>query len=85
VNQPTKAIRFRACALASFMAVALYVVGCGGPEGAGTVNLSAAKEAAASRGLPDATNSAPVAANVPQARRGDAPVARVKPQRQGHR
>ena len=62
VNQLTKAIRLRGCAAASFVAAAVLVVGCGGPEGAGTVNMSAAKEAAARRGLPDGSKRTPVTA-----------------------
>jgi hypothetical protein len=85
VNQPTKAIRLGGCAAASFVVAALLIVGCGGPEGAGTVSISAAKEAAASRGLPDTSERLPVAVNPPDARRGNASVAPVKPQRQGHR
>ena len=85
MNQPTKAIRLGGCAAARFVAVALLVVGCGGPEGAGTVSITATKKAAAGRGLPDAAKDVPVAVSSPNARRGNASAASVKPQRQGHR
>ena len=85
MNQPTKSIRLGGCAAASSVAAALLVAGCGGPEGAGTVNMSAVKEVAALRGLPDGARRLPVAANPPKAHRGNASVAPIKPQRGGHR
>jgi hypothetical protein len=40
---------------------ALFVGGCGGPPGAGTVNMSAIKAAAAQRGIPEAKKAPDVA------------------------
>jgi hypothetical protein len=84
VNQPTKAIRLGGCAAPTLVATALFVAGCGGPEGAGTVNMTEAKEAAARRGIPDGSKRAPVADKSPKARRANTSVTPVKPQRQGH-
>jgi hypothetical protein len=85
VNQPTKPIRLGNGAAASVVCAALLVVGCGGPEGAGTVHIAAAKEAAERRGITVADKRAPAAVKLPTARRAGAPVARVKPQRGGHK
>jgi hypothetical protein len=85
VNQPTKLNRLGGCATASFVATALFVAGCGNPEGAGTVNMTAAKEAAARRGLPDGSKPAPFAERSTKLSRGKSSGATVKPERQGHR
>jgi hypothetical protein len=84
VNEPTKTNRLGDRAAASFLAAALFASGCGGPEGAGTVNMTAAKDAAARRGLPDGSKRAPVVEKSPKLSRGNSSGAKVKPQRQGH-
>jgi hypothetical protein len=84
VNQPTKPIRLGGCTALALVAAALLFVGCGGPEGAGSVNMSAVKQVAASRGLPDGTKRPPAAENRPKPRRGKASIAPIKPQRGGH-
>jgi hypothetical protein len=81
LNQPSRTIRLGGRAAASFVTAALFIAGCGGPEGAGTVNMTAAKEIAAQRGLPDGSKRAPVAQKQSEPRRSRI---QVKPTRQGH-
>jgi hypothetical protein len=81
LNQPSRTIRSGGRAAASFVTAAIFFTGCGGPEGAGTVNMTAAKEIAAQRGIADGGKRAPVAGKASDPRRGRTP---VKPQRQGH-
>ena len=85
MKEPTKAIPLGGCAAANVVAVALLVAGCGGPDGAGTLNMSAVKKVAASRGLPDGSKVHPAQVNPTKARRGKASVAPIKPNRAGHR
>jgi hypothetical protein len=85
MNQPTKRIRSGGCAAASVVAATLLAGGCGGPEGAGSVNLSAAKEAAARRGLPDGSQRELVSSKPARPRRGVSGVAPIKPERSSHR
>src|SRR5262249_8387423 len=81
VKLPTKSLRLGGRAAAIFITPALLFAGCSGSEGAGTVNMTAVKAAAASRGLPDASKRAPVVANPVKPRRGGSP---IKPERGGH-
>jgi hypothetical protein len=46
---------------------ALLVCGCGSPEGAGTVDMAAVKEAAAKRGIPEAKDASALKAKPNQA------------------
>jgi len=80
----TKATRMGGSAAIGLIAVTLLVVGCGAPEGTGTVHMSAIKEVAASRGLADAKR-APISVDAGKVGRGKASAAPVKPQRGGHR
>ena len=49
------------------VAAAIGVCGCGGPEGAGTVNMAAFKEAGGRKGIPDAKNTSAPKAKIDQA------------------
>jgi hypothetical protein len=84
VNQPTEAIRLRGRAAASLISVLLLIAGCGGPEGAGTVNMSAVKEAAARRGIAGAGQGGAGAVNRPAGPERSGPAAPAKVQRRGH-
>jgi hypothetical protein len=84
VKEPTKTIRLCGCAAAMVVAVSLLIAGCGGPDGAGTLNMSAVKAVAASRGLPDGGKDLPAPVSKSKARRGKASFAPIKPVRGGH-
>jgi hypothetical protein len=84
VKEPTKTIRLCGCAAATVVELCLLVAGCGGPDGAGTLNMSAVKAVAASRGLPDGSKGLPAPVSKSKARRGKALVAPIKPVRGGH-
>ena len=85
MKEPTKAIPLGSSAAAIVLSAALLVAGCGGPDGAGTLNMSAVKKVAASRGLPDGSKGQPAQVNPTKAHRGKASVAPIKPNRGGHR
>jgi hypothetical protein len=84
VKEPTKETPLGGCAAATVVTAALLVAGCGGPDGAGTLNMSAVKKVAASRGLPDGSKGLPAPVNPTKARRGKATAAPIKPKRGGH-
>jgi hypothetical protein len=80
LNQPSRTIRSGGRAAASFVTAAIFFAGCGGPEGAGSMNMTAAKEIAEKRGIRDGSKRAPIAGKPSDPRRGRTA---VKPQRQG--
>ena len=85
MKKPTKRFRLCGCAAATVVELSLLVVGCGGPDGAGALNMTAVKAVAASRGLPDGSKGLPAPVSKSKARRGKAAVAPIKPVRGGHR